>query len=182
MTSSPEPPQFNLYTTTIPLYLRAMTNLLHQLQKASSHSLSSGTPPSYYLNARLYPDMQGLPYQIQRLTDTAKFTLVRVLGHDPTLLKMEDNESTFPELTARVEKTMALLQGVKEEEMAEVGRAGTKEVVLTRADGFRWETGPYEYVTKFAMPNFWFHVSMAYAILRMCGVPVGKNDFIGTEA
>ena len=88
---------------------------------------------------------------------------------------MADTETTFEELHARIAKTITVLEGVKEEDFE--GKEA-KEVVMKMGHG-EWKASGLEYVTQFAVPNFYFHVTTAYAILRHCGVPVGKMDYLG---
>ena len=167
-----------LYSSTFAPFLRGMRILHAILLKAETHAASTKTPLSYYLSARLYPDMQGLPYQIQRVSDTAKGFLTRALDHEP--VPMPDTETTFEELKQRLEKTIALFEKVKEEDVAAV--AGDKEVVLPRGGGVNWETNLRDFVSMYSVPNFYFHLSVAYGILRSCGVPVGKGDYLGANS
>ncbi|KAL9636820.1 MAG: hypothetical protein Q9164_002587 [Protoblastenia rupestris] len=163
----------NLYATTIPLFLRSLKSLDKILSKAETHAQQTSTPHSKLLETRLYTDMAPLPYQIQRVSDTAKGLCVR-LGSAPQN-PMADTETTFEELHARIAKTITVLEGAKEEDFE--GKEA-KEVVMKMGQG-EWKASGLEYVTQFAVPNFYFHVATAYAILRHCGVPVGKMDYLG---
>lgn len=123
-------PTVNLYTTTIPPFLRSLHALSNLLTKATEHATTQKIPLSYYLSHRLYPNMAALPFQIQRVSDSAKGVAVRVAGHEPVAL--EDNESTFEELQERIKRTVEILEKVQEREM--VGREG-REVVVKRSQG-----------------------------------------------
>jgi hypothetical protein len=117
--------------------------------------------------------MGALPYQIQRVSDTAKGLAVRIGGAEPVALP--DNETNFPQLQERLQKTIDILESVKPET---INANEGKEVVLpSRALGEIKMTGK-SYALEFAVPNFYFHVCMAYAILRKEGVDVGKNDYL----
>ena len=161
---------FSLYTISIPLFIRGLTNLSAILTKATTHAAETNTQQSTLLEARLAPDMYPLPAQIQRVSDTAKGVAVRLGGIDP--VAMEDNETTFEELQARIAKTIEVLKGVGEDSMN-----GKEEAEIVLMKGFEF-TGR-DYLLHFALPNFYFHVTAAYAILRNAGVPVGKMDYLG---
>lgn len=122
---------------------------------------------------QLIADMGGLPYQIQRVSDTAKGVAVRAGGVSP--VSLPDNETTFAQLQERIQKTLDILESIKE---ADMNASEEKEIVLPSRAGEIKMTGK-EYILKFAIPNFFFHVCMAYAILRKEGVDVGKSDYLG---
>jgi hypothetical protein len=162
-----------LYSLTVPTMIRALENLSSILTKAVDHATSTSTDVSTLLTARLIADMDPLPKQIQRASDSAKGLAVRLCAHPP--IALPDTETTFPELQARIAKTIEILKEVKpdstngkEDQMIEIP-AGKNTWALTGA----------EYVTNFALPNFFFHIVTAYGILRAQGVPVGKMDYLG---
>lgn len=156
-----------LYEISIPVFITNLKNLSKFLEKGRLHASSN---ESALIEAKLIADMGGLPYQIQRVSDTAKGVAVRAGGVAP--VSLPDNETTFPQLQERIQKTIDILEGIKEETM---NASEEKEIVLPREIKL---TGK-EYLLKFAIPNFFFHVCMAYAILRKEGVDVGKNDYLG---
>lgn len=160
----------SLYEITIPPFIHALKTLSTLLEKGRTHV--SGNEASL-LEARLVADMAALPYQIQRISDTAKGLVVRVAKAEP--VPMEDNETTFPELQARIAKTIEVLEKVDPQSLDGMEEG---EVVMKFRAGERKFTGK-EYVLSFAIPNFYFHLCMAYAILRKEGVPVGKTDYLG---
>lgn len=151
-------------------FIRGLENLSHILTKGSSAGPT--IPASQLLSARLHPDMQGLAYQIQRVSDITKGAVVRVAGLDP--VAMADTETTFEELQERIARTLELLKRVKEEDME--GKE-EQEVIIKTMAGERKFTAT-DYLLQFAIPNFYFHVVAAYAILRKEGVNVGKMDYL----
>ncbi|KAL8913601.1 MAG: hypothetical protein Q9172_007244 [Xanthocarpia lactea] len=159
-----------LYQMSIVPFIRGLENLSHILKKGSN--AKSTIPPSQLLSARLHPDMKGLAYQVQRVSDTAKGAAVRVAGLDP--VAMADTETTFEELQERITQTLKILKRVKEEDME--GQED-QEVVMKTMSGERKFTAT-DYLLEYAVPNFYFHVVAAYAILRKEGVDVGKMDYL----
>jgi hypothetical protein len=163
----------SLYDVTVPAFLRGFANLTDILKKGEAFADEKGLAHKELLEARLFEDMLPLTGQIQRASDAAKFVAVRV-GQVENL-PMADEEVTFADLHARIDKTFAFLKSVDPASM--VGREDAEVVVKTRSGETRFtSTG---YVLGFALPNFYFHVSTAYAILRHKGVPIGKMDYLG---
>jgi uncharacterized protein len=162
-----------LHDITVPVFVRGFAAMAGFLEKARAHADAAGIPHSELLEGRLAPDMHPLPYQVQRASDAAKFTVLRISGREN--VPMEDDEMSFADLQARIAKTVDLLKSIAPGELD--GREGDRiEVKLpTRTLEF---TG-LDYVRGFAVPNFYFHVTAAYAILRHKGVPLGKLDFLG---
>lgn len=171
--------QTNLYTITIPPMTKALTALSSILDKLSSHAgtkASEWRPVSVHeealLNDRIVFDQFDFKRQVQIACDNAKGLAARLAEVEiPTF---EDTEKTVAELKARIDKTLAFLATIKEEQVA--GKEAVK-VVLPYWNG-KHMTG-FEYVTEYAIPNFYFHVTTAYAILRKNGINIGKSDFIG---
>lgn len=163
----------SLYDVTIPVFIRAFGNLSEILKKAEAFANEKGISHKELLETRLIEDMYPLIAQIQRASDSAKFVAVRVGQLEN--LPMADEEVTFADLHARIEKTVAFLKSVDPKSMDNREEA---EVVLTTRSGSKTFTGR-SYVLGFALPNFYFHVTTAYALLRHKGVPIGKMDFIG---
>ena len=151
--------------------ISTLNNLSAILKKAETHANDKSIPHSELLEARLAPDMAALPFQIQSMSNTAKFIPVRVAGAEN--LPMEDNEKTFEELQARISKTIEYLNSVKREDFD-----GKEDVEVTVRDN---KFSAINYLTTFAVPNFYFHAATAYGILRMKGVDVGKKDFLGKK-
>jgi hypothetical protein len=162
----------SLYQVSVPLFVQGLNGLNIVLDKAIAHVAAKNLDPNALLQARLYPDMFPLTRQVQLASDFAKGPVGRLAGAD--LPVWEDTETTFEELKARVEKTLAYIKGFKPEQ---IDGQEERDVTLIR----RGETHTFkaqEYLLGQALPNFYFHVTAAYAILRHNGVEVGKRDFL----
>jgi hypothetical protein len=162
----------SLFDVTIPVFVRALDNLDHVLAKAAA----SGKDLQALAEARLIEDMLPLTRQVQIACDTAKFAAIRIGQAEP--LPMADEETTIAELRERIAKTVAYLKTVDPARFA--GRE-TATVTVKFPNGDMDFTG-LSYLTDFALPNFFFHVTTAYAILRMKGVALGKMDFLAGAA
>lgn len=162
-----------LYDVAMPTFIRGLKNLSNMLEKGKAFAAAQGMELSELLDARLIDDMASLTKQVQMTTDTAKFVAVRVgqIENNP----WADDEASFADVQARVAKAIAFLQAASPDDFE--GREEAT-VVLTTPSGDIPFTGS-NYVHGFAIPNFFFHLSMAYALLRMKGVPLGKLDFLG---
>lgn len=163
----------SLYQLSIPPIMRALKNMSACLDKGRAYADDNGIAHADLLDARLAPDMLTLVGQVQRATDSAKFAAVRV-GQVENLV-MPDEEKSFDDLQARIEKTRDFLKAVPADAMD--GREEA-EVQLQLRGGPVTFTGT-SYLQGFALPNVYFHVTTAYAILRHKGVPLGKLDFLG---
>ncbi|KAL8779625.1 MAG: hypothetical protein Q9213_006854 [Squamulea squamosa] len=159
-----------LYRMSIVPFIRGLENLSHILKKGSN--AESTIPASQLVTARLHPDMQGLAYQVQRVSDTAKGATVRVAGLDP--VAMADTETTFEQLQERITQTLEVLKRVKEDDME--GKEDQEVVMKTMSGEIKFTAT--DYLLQYAVPNFYFHVVAAYAILRKEGVDVGKMDYL----
>lgn len=162
-----------MYQTSIPVFIRMLGNLSSILDKAAAHAETKKIDPAIFINARLAPDMYSLSRQIQIATDVVKGCAARLSGIE--VPSYEDNESTFPELQARIAKTVTFLQSVKAEQLD-----GSEERTVTLKIHDRDTDllgGPY--LLNFVLPNFYFHVTTAYVILRHNGLELGKKDFVG---
>ena len=162
-----------LYDLTVPAFLRGFAAMSAFLAKGETWAKDNNVDPADLLTAKLYDDMAPLTAQVQRSTDSAKFTVVRIGGVEN--VPMPDEEVTFADLQARIAKTVELLKSVSPDAMN--GQEG-KAVMLPTPNRTLEFTGQ-SYVLGFVLPNFYFHVTTAYAILRMKGVPVGKMDYLG---
>lgn len=163
----------NLYDQTVPAFTRMLNNLSSLLDKAQAHADAAKYDMSALLNARLFPDMFTLTRQVQLATDFAKGCCARLAGQD--VPRWEDTEKTLPELQARLRKALDYLAGFTP---AQFDGAGTRAIELKTPAGVFNFTGD-SFVLTWALPNFYFHVTTAYNLLRHNGVPVGKLDFIG---
>ena len=162
-----------LHEISIASFIRNLTTLSAILKKGEHYANENSIPHSKLLEARLIPDMAAFPFQIQRVSDIAKGVAVRVAGVSP--VSMPDEETTFDELQARITKTVDLLKAVTK---SSIDGKEDDEVTLKTGGGEMKFTGK-SYVLVYALPNFYFHVNMAYAILRAQGVPLGKKDYLG---
>jgi hypothetical protein len=143
------------------------------LKKAEAHADTKKIDHRALLDARLFPDMYPLTRQVQIVTDLAKGAGARLAG--VAVPSFEDTEKTFDELQARIAKTVDFLGTLKKEQFAE---AATREVTLKLGGQERKLTG-VDYLNGFALPNFYFHMTAAYAILRHNGVELSKGDYMG---
>lgn len=166
----------NLYTVTIPPMIKALESLIHLLEKAEAHAASKKTPRLDFedalLQSRLVFDQFPLVRQIQIAADNAKNAAARL--SETEVPKFDDTEKTIAELKSRLEKTIEIVKSIKPEQI--VGKEGLK-ISLPYWDG-KHLTG-FEYVTEQLIPNFYFHVATAYAILRKNGLHIGKGDYLG---
>jgi uncharacterized protein len=155
------------------VFLQMLKSLSANLDKAAAHVEANGVDASELLDARLAPDMFPLARQVQIATDHAKGATARLSGRDNP--KYEDNESTFDQLQARIAKTIAFVASIPK---GEIDGSEGKEVTITPGGKQRKLSGQ-RYLLGNALPNFFFHVTTAYDILRHKGVGVGKQDFLG---
>ena len=163
----------SMYQASVPVFLRQLTNLKAVLEKGAADAEARKIDPSVFINARLAPDMHALPRQVQIMTDTAKGAGARLAGVD--VPSYEDTETSFPELQARLDKTIDFLKSLKPEQ---IDGSEERSITLKMRSGDITFTGQ-SYLLHFALPNFFFHYTTAYAILRHNGVAVGKMDYLG---
>jgi uncharacterized protein len=163
----------SMHSASVPTFTRMLGNLLVWLDKAEAHAQAKKFEPSVYLTSRLAPDMLNFTKQIQLASDACKFGIARLAGVDAP--KFEDNETNFAELRERVRKTLDFVQSVP---ASQIDGTEEKDVVLPRRDGPITIKGEF-YLKAFVLPNFYFHVTTAYALLRHNGVDLGKRDFLG---
>lgn len=162
-----------MYQASAPRFASILRNLSAILDKAEAHCAARKIEPTVLTSDRLFPDMFPLSRQVQIACDTAKGATARLAGVD--IPKHEDTEQTFAELKARIAKTIDFVESIS---AAKIDGAEEKEIVLQMRSGERRFTG-MQYLLGHAYPNFYFHVTTAYNILRHNGVEVGKADFIG---
>jgi uncharacterized protein len=153
---------------------KMLKNLSTFLDKGAAFADGKKIEPEVLLNSRLAPDQFNLVRQVQIACDTAKFAAARLSGKEDIAPVFEDNEKTVADLKARLEKTIKYLKSFSENDFA-----GANDRRITQK---RWEgktLSGSEYLAEYALPNVYFHVTTAYAILRHNGVDVGKKDFLG---
>ena len=163
----------SIHRASIPVLVRGLRNLSHILPKGEAHAAAKGLAPATLIEASLAPDMYNLARQVQLASDSAKGCGARLAGIDNP--SFADTETSFAELQARIEKTIAFLQSIAE---AQLDGAETRQVTLKLRGGERHFTGA-DYLFNFVLPNFFFHVTTAYDILRHKGVELGKPDYLG---
>jgi hypothetical protein len=163
----------SMYTASAPLFLRMLVNLDAFLAKAEENAKQRGFDANLLVTQRLAPDMRPLSSQIQLASDSAKGAMARLSGTAPP--SMPDTETTLAELRARIAATIDYVKSVP---ASAIDGTEEKDVVLKTPGGDIPFKG-LAYLTGFAVPNFMFHVTTAYAILRHSGVPLGKMDFLG---
>jgi hypothetical protein len=164
----------SMYQASAPRFANTLNNLAAILDKAQAHCELRKIDPLVLASCRLYPDMLPFTRQVTIACDNAKGAVARLAGVE--IPKHEDVERTFEELRARIAKTVAFIRSI---EPAQIDGSEDKDIVLK----LRAREVPYkgmQYLLGFALPNFYFHVVTAYAILRHNGVEIGKSDYIGT--
>jgi uncharacterized protein len=159
---------FGMWDASVPVFVNSLTNMRAWLDKAAQEKSESAL-----MEARLAPDMRPFPAQYQMASDTAKNALARLIGTDAP--SMPDTEQNFAELKDRCDWTIDYLRGFKPQDLA---GSEDREVVLTFPNGMGYRFVGAQYLTGFALPNFFFHATTAYAILRNAGVSLGKPDFL----
>lgn len=159
---------FTLYEASAPVFINSLRNMSAWLDKAAAEK-----PESELIDARLAPDMRPLPAQIQMASDSAKNAVARLCGIEAPA--MPDTEASFAELKDRCARTISFIESIPSGDYA---GAETRTVELKFPNGMGYRFTGNTYLTGFALPNFFFHVTTAYAILRAAGVTLGKPDFL----
>jgi hypothetical protein len=163
----------SMYQASVPRFLNILGNLSNILDKAQAHAEARKIDPVTLTGYRLFPDMLPMTTQVQIACDTAKGAVARLAG--VTIPAFEDNEKTLADLKARVAKTIAFIETVKPEQ---IDGSEDKEIVLKRGDKETRYKG-MQFLLGHAVPNFYFHVTTTYDILRHNGVEIGKRDYLG---
>ena len=163
----------SMYQASVPVFRHQIMALAKILAKGEEHANARKIDHAALIQCRLYPDMFPLARQVQIASDTAKSCAARLAGIE--VPSWEDNETTFAQLKERCEKTDKYLAGFKPDQ---IDGSEDREVVLKMRDG-QMNFAGQQYLLGFAMPNFYFHLTTAYALLRQCGVEIGKRDFLG---
>jgi len=162
-----------MYQASIPVFVRMLGNLSAILDKAAAHAETKKIDPAIFVNARLAPDMFPLSRQVQIATDMVKGCAARLAGIE--VPSYEDNETTFADLQERITKTVAFLQSVSASQID-----GSEDRKITLKFGSKeLNFLGQAYLLDFVLPNFHFHLTTTYAILRHNGVEIGKKDYVG---
>lgn len=164
---------FGIYDATIPVYKQGLATLLHLLDKAEEHANANSIDVNELINGKLAPDMFDFKAQVQLVCDFAKSGTMRLTGQE--VPSHPDNETTVAELRARIQKVLTIINCVTVEQFSGAEERDIKMVFPSVSFEFK---GP-RFVTYWSLPNFFFHVTTAYNILRHQGVGIGKPDFLG---
>jgi hypothetical protein len=163
----------SMYQASVPAFQRALKAFDAILDKATAYAEERKIDPAVLTSARLAPDMHPLNRQVHLLSDTAKGACARLAG--VAVPSFADTETTFPELKARIAKTLDFIASVRPDQ---IDGSETRDISL-KAGSRELSFKGQDYLVRFALPNFYFHVTTAYAILRHNGVPIGKLDYLG---
>jgi hypothetical protein len=162
-----------MHSASAPVFIRMFSNLLVWLDKAQAHAEVRKFDANNYLGLRLAPDMLPFARQIQIASDGAKGCMARLAGVE--VPKWEDNETTLADLRARAQRT---IDYVKSFSAAQIDGSEGRDVTIPTRGGELKFNGEV-YLKHYAMPNFYFHTTTAYALLRHAGVEIGKSDYLG---
>jgi uncharacterized protein len=163
----------SMHSASVPIFVRMLGNMNTWLDKAEAHAKEKKFESSVYLSARLAPDMLPFTAQIQIACDAAKFCMSRISGVEAP--KFEDNEATLADLRERVRKTIDYVSSVPADA---IDGTDAKDITVPRRAGPMTMKGE-TYLKQFVLPNFFFHVTTVYALLRHYGVDLGKADYLG---
>ena len=162
-----------MYQASAPVFIKLLGNLKAILEKAAAHAAAKKIDESVFVNARLYPDMLPLSFQVQVACDIGRAAVARVAGQEPP--KYEDNETTFDQLVARIDRTIAEIKAIDRKAVEEGESRTITRPVRGQPHNF---TAP-NFIQQHALPNVYFHVATAYGLLRHGGVELGKRDYLG---
>lgn len=163
----------SMSSASAPVFLKTLGNMLTWLDKAQAHAEARKFDVNNFLVLRLAPDMLPFTRQVQIASDNAKGPIARLAGIE--IPKYEDNEASFDELRERIRKTVQFIQSVPADK---IDGSEEREIVLPLRSGEMRFSGE-NYLKHFALPNFFFHATTTYALLRHGGVELGKADFLG---
>ena len=162
----------SMYQASVPVFVRALNNLVHVLKKGEAHAKAKNADPDSLLQQRLIFDMLPLVKQVQIACDMGARGAARLAGAEPQ--SFEDNEKTFAEVYSRIERARAYIQSFKSEQ---IDGSEDRHISFKTRNGEQKFTG-IEYLQQFTLPNLFFHCTTAYDILRVAGTELGKGDFI----
>jgi hypothetical protein len=165
----------SMYSASLPVFTQLLNSLGSVLTKAEAQAAAKNIAPEVYLQSRLFPDMFPLTRQVQIAADFAKGVMCRLAGNEPPAF--EDTEASFAELRARIDKTLSLIQSLT---AAQIEGSEAREIVLRPGTPKEMKMNGQTYLLHYGLPQFFFHVTTAYAILRHHGVEIGKRDFMGS--
>ena len=163
----------SMYQASVPAFVQMLSSLAAILDKAEAYAAERKIDPAVLLGWRLAPDMFALARQVQIATDHAKGCCAQLAGVE--VPKYADEETTFADLRARVARTIDFVRSF---EPSDIDGSEDRGITIT-AGGRELRFKGQQYLVNFVLPNFYFHVTTAYDILRHCGLPIGKRDFMG---
>ena len=175
MIEGPHAMTISMYKASVPVFVQFLTSLSAVLDKAAAYAEAKKVEPAVLLNTRLAPDMFPLVRQVRAATDHAINACGRLAGAD--MPSFANAETTIPELKDRIAKTIDFLKGLKP---AQIDGSEDKEIKITFPSGATREFTGQSLLLTNSLPNFYFHCTTAYDILRHCGIELGKRDFMGT--
>jgi len=164
----------SMHSASVPVFVRILTNMLAWLDKAEAHARARKFEPANFLGLRLTPDMFPFTRQIQIASDAVKNCVARLAGIEPP--RWPDEEASFDDLRARIRKTIDYAQSVP---AAKIDGSEEREILLPRPGGGTARFTGEVFLKHFSLPNFFFHATMTYALLRQGGVELGKMDYLG---
>lgn len=162
-----------MYQSSVPVFTRVLDSLAAILQKTAAQAEAKKIDPAVLINARLFPDMLPFKSQVYIASDNAKGCVARLAGIEPP--RYEDVEETFPDLVARLKKTVSFLETLQPEQ---IDGSETRDIHI-KFSSHEVKMKGLPYLLHYATPNVYFHVTTAYAILRHNGIDIGKKDFLG---
>lgn len=165
---------FTMSQASLPVFEIGLNALVAVLDKAAAYAAAKKVEPSVLLGWRLAPDMFALVRQVQVTADQAKNGSARLAGVEPP--KFEDNETTIDQLKERLAKTVAYLKTL---DAKAIDASADREITFPLGPTKKGQMKGSDYLNHFMLPNFYFHLTVAYANVRNCGVDVGKRDFLG---
>ncbi len=163
----------SMHSASVPVFVRNLNNLLSWLDKAQTHAEARKFDSAVYLGLRLAPDMLPFAKQIQIASDAAKGCVARLAGVE--VPKWDDTEVSLDDLRARIRKTLDYVQSIP---AAQIDGSQGREISLPMRSGDVMKLDGQRFVEHWALPNFYFHLNMTYALLRQAGVELGKSDYL----
>lgn len=164
----------SMHQASVPVFKQMLNSLSNVLAKAEAHATAKQIEPAVFLQARLYPDMFSLVRQVQIAADFAKGVSARLAGVE--VPSYDDNEQSFADLKSRISRTLQFIDSL---DPAKFTNAAGAEIVLRPGTPKEKKFSGADYLFSYGIPQFFFHVTTAYAILRHNGVEIGKGDFMG---
>lgn len=164
-----------MYSASVPSFTRTLTAMLSWLDKAGAHAKDRSFDADNYLGLRLSPGMHPFSRQIQIVSDTAKNSVARLAGVEPP--KWADDEGSLDALRERIQKTIDYVQSIP---ASEIDGSEAREILMPAGKDQTIKLKGEMFLTGFSLPNFFFHASMTYGLLRQAGVELGKRDFLGS--